>query len=123
MRDLITHIMEADVFKPASKKDLEQREIAVDKRIAQRMAAIKKAREQSTIVDVASGVTFDDFATSGMNSTDLENHAFWTQVCDYHAKKFSLHIPYPDEGQGICGVPGCENESDHYYDFDTTETQ
>jgi len=123
MRDLIQHLREDKIFKGASEEEFAQRRGEVDKKIADRMAAIKIAREQSTIVDAVSGVTFDDFATSGMNPTELENHSFWTQVCDYHAKKFGIHILWPNEGQGICGVSGCENESDHYYDFDTAETK
>lgn len=46
----------------------------------------------------------------------------WTQICEGCRNKYNLSddneisIAY-DEGNGICGVEGCENEADHYIDF------
>lgn len=45
---------------------------------------------------------------------------YWTQVCQSCAKKYSLPEDKIDKdaGNGICGILKCNNEADHYYDFD-----
>jgi hypothetical protein len=68
--------------------------------------------------DKVSGLIFDDWTPQeqGQNyDTDT-----WTQVCTKCANKHKLKN-LDDAGQGICGVEGCENESDYYYDFNREE--
>lgn len=63
------------------------------------------------------GYTFDDVTTNKDGSK-------WSQLCPDHAKQFQTLIienngkDYIDSvGSGICGVEGCEVESEHYIDF------
>jgi hypothetical protein len=73
-----------------------------------------------TVKDKATGAIFDDWteAEDGFNQCNT-----WTQACDECATRSNL----PDEGldrgagSGICGVEGCNRESDHYYDFNREE--
>jgi hypothetical protein len=69
--------------------------------------------------DKNSKAIFDDFTT---NEEGFETE-YWTQICDSCYKKLNLNKKYVDEnaGSGICGVKGCSNESDHYYDFNPEE--
>ena len=58
------------------------------------------------------GVTFDDFVI------DEDGQHVWSQVCPSCAKKFNFSENILDNaGSGICGVDGCNNESDYYIDF------
>ncbi len=57
--------------------------------------------------------TFDDI-------TDYDGGVtLWSQICNSCTEKHNIDHKYLDEdaGHGICGVEGCENESDHYIDF------
>jgi len=45
----------------------------------------------------------------------------WTQICESCRSKFSEHGIDHNSGHGICGVFGCENDSNHYLDFDKSE--
>jgi hypothetical protein len=60
------------------------------------------------------GVFFDDF-------TKNDDGTYWSQICESCRQKYSESIGNDDldlnSGNGICGVAGCENESDHYIDF------
>lgn len=62
---------------------------------------------------VYTGVTFDDYT--------VDEHGTWSQICNDCVIKESANIRYVDTdfhtGHGICGVKGCNNESDHYIDF------
>ena len=51
---------------------------------------------------------FDDIVT------DPNGHR-WTQVCEKHSKMTDENLD--DCGSGICGVEGCDVESDYYLDF------
>ena len=67
------------------------------------------------IKDKETDAIFDDF----VNDERVEETDMWTQVCDKCAKKYHLLDSYLEigAGEGICGVDGCSNEADHYYDF------
>jgi len=73
------------------------------------------------LIDKETGCKFDDFVEYSEN--EIENCEYdtnaWTQVCHECAKKYHLLDSYLDigSGSGICGVVGCKNESEHYYDF------
>jgi len=75
------------------------------------------------VKDKETGTVFDDFVIQDVEEgydTDT-----WTQVCDECAKKHHLLDSYLDigGGNGICGVKGCDKESDHYYDFNREEVK
>ncbi|GHU42322.1 hypothetical protein FACS1894111_06070 [Clostridia bacterium] len=62
-------------------------------------------------------MVFDDFTK---NENHIENNVdeYWTQICKSCTKKHEIEEKLLDEaGSGICGVEGCENESDYYLDF------
>ena len=68
------------------------------------MAEDKKLKD-STLV-------FDDVITDIVGE--------WTQLCDEHAdhlKKEDCDGLITDGGSGICGVKGCDKESNYYFDF------
>lgn len=75
-------------------------------------------------IDKETGTCFDDWTNE--YGGDLENPSefdcdSWTQVCDSCAKKFHLLDSYLSIGEApdgtICGVKGCNNLAEHYYDF------
>lgn len=63
---------------------------------------------------------FDDYVEYSEQEAEEYGTDAWTQVCDECSKKHNLLDSYLDtgSGNGICGVVGCQNESDHYYDFE-----
>ena len=77
-------------------------------------------------IDKETGTIFDDFVDKRAVGKDEEEYTdTWTQVCDRCAKEHNLLDSYLDcgAGHGICGVLGCNNESDHYYDFNREERE
>lgn len=60
------------------------------------------------------GITFDDVS---LKETDDLND--WSQICQECVDKHKINEKHLDlgSGNGICGVEGCSNESDHYIDF------
>lgn len=68
------------------------------------------------LIDKETKCKFDDYVEQGSKDFDTSH---WTQVCDECATKHGLLDSYLDinAGSGICGVLDCNNESDHYYDF------
>jgi len=59
------------------------------------------------------GIIFDD-------ATPKENDDYnaWSQICQGCKDKHNISIDYLDNnGSGICGVEGCNNESGYYIDF------
>lgn len=69
-------------------------------------------------IDKETNTVFDDFYKQDDVSMHFDT-SHWTQVCDSCATKHKLLDSYLDigSGHGICGVKGCNNQSDHYYDF------
>jgi len=69
------------------------------------------------VKDKDTGTIFDDYVPHEPKE-EYDTDA-WTQVCDACAVKHHLIDSYLDinSGHGICGVKGCDKESDHYYDF------
>ncbi len=72
------------------------------------------------------GAIFDDWVKRNVHGDPEEEHwdtTHWTQVCDGCTRSLHLLDSYLslNEGHGICGVKGCENEADHYYDFNPEE--
>ena len=63
------------------------------------------------------GITIDDFDDV---VTD-EDGSKWSQVCVGHAEQMveeeTEHNIDATQGSGICGVKGCDVESEHYIDF------
>lgn len=72
-------------------------------------------------IDKETGTRFDDWVWNEPHEEFVCE--VWTQVCDKCAKKHGLLDSYLDlgSGHGICGVVGCNRESDHYYDFNLKE--
>lgn len=64
--------------------------------------------------DKNSDAIFDDYVVC------YDGGDCWTQVCNSCKEKFNFpeNLLDKDIGSGICGVKGCSNEADHYYDFD-----
>ena len=57
------------------------------------------------------GIVFDDFIVS-------DDGGIWSQICDSCISKYWIDVAILDgAGRGICGVKGCDNESDNYIDF------
>lgn len=69
------------------------------------------------IKDSDSEAIFDDYVLQP--EEDVYGTTHWTQVCNACAKRLHLLDSYLDtgSGSGVCGVLGCSNEADHYYDF------
>lgn len=75
------------------------------------------------------GIIFDDVELgidtakrlhSVSDATDEYND--WSQVCLHCVNKHNIPIELLDSaGSGICGIKGCENESDFYIDFSEGE--
>lgn len=63
-------------------------------------------------------VAFDDFTR--------DEYGYWSQICQHCADKYKINFnilysldPWlADDGHGICGVSGCENQADFYIDFE-----
>lgn len=75
--------------------------------------------KMGNVIDKVTGTIFDDWVEhEGDEITDS-----WTQVCNKCAKEHHLPDSYLEIGAGyfICGVEGCREESDHYYDFTRIE--
>ena len=58
-------------------------------------------------------ICFDDFVE------DVSDQHEWSQICEECRVRYSIPDSMIDEnnGSGICGVEGCNNEADHYIDF------
>jgi len=65
------------------------------------------------IRDNKTGIIFDDFTFN----EDLDCSPWWTQICDKCASRLDKKY-LNNDGSGICGVSGCNNESNHYFDAD-----
>jgi len=49
---------------------------------------------------------------------DLED--YWTQCCEKHKEsleKDNANVIFDKCGEGICGIEGCEEQSNYYVDF------
>ena len=67
------------------------------------------------------GMYFDDLVVDDYYNT-------WTQVCELCKKELDLYninkgskyyyVTRYGEGKGFCGVEGCNNNAEHYIDFD-----
>lgn len=70
------------------------------------------------IKDKNTNTIFDDYVNNDWG--DGFGMPYWTQVCESCAKKHHLLDSYLDinSGHGICGVQGCNELADHYYDFE-----
>jgi hypothetical protein len=65
-------------------------------------------------------VEFDDFTQDAADN----GGRYWTQMCKKCVDKHGIDEKLLDNaGQGICGVAGCENESDYYVDFPEHEVE
>lgn len=73
-------------------------------------------------IDKITGTLFDDFVKQDNEGYTKDT---WTQVCNKCAKEHRLPSKGLDKGygSGICGVLGCNEESDHYYDFNRLEKE
>lgn len=122
----LKHIQEDDIFKPAPKEEVSKRKQRINMIIAKRIAAAISVHAAGPLKDAATGVMFDDANMSPLEeeSHDVAFPAFWTQVC----KGCVTRRRFPEEmlesgASGMCGVLGCDFESDFYYEFDTAETK
>jgi len=74
--------------------------------------------------DKETGTRFDDWVDNESNAFDIFMDS-WSQVCDKCAKEHHLLDTYIEIGAACpgttCGVEGCQNEAEHYYDFDRVE--
>ena len=69
-----------------------------------------------------STLIFDDVIYDKDINSELptDEQGRWTQLCTGHAdhlEKEQCQGLISDGGQGICGVKGCSEESNYYYDF------
>ena len=75
---------------------------------------------------IYNGIVFDDFVL--WNEWDGYDDQFgWSQICDNCISTHQIGVVtlpnkkkmdiLDDAGSGICGVKGCDNESDNYIDF------
>jgi hypothetical protein len=69
-------------------------------------------------IDVRTNVAFDD---STINDDDPD-YDYWTQVCQDCATAHNIPV-VDNSGSGICGVVGCNNEANYYYDFNAKNTK
>jgi hypothetical protein len=61
------------------------------------------------------GIKFDDFVVDA-------DGGVWSQVCNGCVDNHKIDEKHlSDEGSGICGVNGCDNESDKYIDWTVNE--
>jgi hypothetical protein len=71
------------------------------------------------VKDVETGTIFDDYVYQ--DKGDEYDTDAWTQVCESCAQKHHLLDSYLEIGAApagtTCGVLGCHNEAEHYYDF------
>ena len=67
-------------------------------------------REIKVFMDVLTIKDFDDVVT------DVDGHK-WSQACVGHAEQMTSECDVQPYGDGICGVKGCDVESEHYIDF------
>ena len=76
-------------------------------------------------IDKITGTLFDDFTMQNSSDDYDFDCDTWAQVCDKCAKEHRLQDSYLElgAGHGICGVLGCNEQSDHYYDFNRTEKE
>lgn len=79
------------------------------------------------IKDADSSAIFDDWTEDNYDKEfDDDEHTtpYWTQVCELCAHKHHLIdscLSSCSTGELTCGVQGCKNEADFYYDFDGEE--
>lgn len=56
------------------------------------------------------------------DDTTTDEYGTWSQICTAHVKELKVTDSQIDnDGNGICGVIGCNSESDHYIDFKESE--
>lgn len=56
-------------------------------------------------------VAFDDFTR--------DEYGYWSQICQHCVDKYKINFNLlAEDGHGICGVSGCENQADYYIDFE-----
>jgi hypothetical protein len=55
-------------------------------------------------------VIFDDY-------TKNEDGIYWARLCKECSQKNIFKNELDNTGSGICGVKGCNNESEYYIDF------
>ena len=70
------------------------------------------------------GIIFDDFVSYDEEERKEYGDWGWSQLCPKHAKGIkALHGDgmLDDGGSGICGVEGCNRDSDYYIDFPLNE--
>ena len=66
---------------------------------------------------IFNGIFFDDFAEPD-EKEKAEGLQIWTQICPKCVQAHNIPDNLLDNsGQGICGVEGCNAESDYYLDF------
>lgn len=67
-------------------------------------------------------INFKDIIFDDVTDAD-EGLKLWSQICQSCVDKHNIDSKCLDEGtgHGICGVEGCDNESDHYIDFPDDE--
>ena len=79
-------------------------------------AGVSLLDQRLTMIAVQ-GVKLDDYEVN----TDRDLSYGWTQICESCRSKFPEYGVDHNSGHGICGVFGCENDSNHYLDFDKSE--
>jgi hypothetical protein len=59
---------------------------------------------------IYNGIVFEDFVVG--------DYGLWSQICDSCISEHQIDGAFLDDvGSGLCGVKGCDNESDNYIDF------
>ena len=60
---------------------------------------------------IYNGIVFEDFVVG--------DYGLWSQICDSCMSEHQINGSFLDDvvDYSICGVKGCDNESDNYIDF------
>jgi hypothetical protein len=89
------------------------------------MVEVCTGRESKMILtDSDTETRFSDFQEYGLTDSEIDT-THWAMVCDECAKSHHLLDSYlaVGEGDGVCGVEGCQNKAVHAYDFLAREFQ
>lgn len=84
------------------------------------MEVINMCRNMIYTFNSGNTIIFDDYVDN-----TLEYNSYWVSMCKHCYNKYKdiLENRVDDCGSGCCSIKGCENEADHYVDFDMNEVE
>ena len=80
----------------------------------------KHLKERNIMIDAKTGMVFDDYTDNEQDETETET-AYWTQLCEEHAVHGEASLEEMPGDGCICGVKGCQNPAEYYYNFNEKE--